>query len=99
MQLLVLTALGVLGLFLHVIAKLYEDYKAMLATPDESDDITFWQVWRRRNLVISIISLVLVVGLIVAQFYAFEHGLLTKQSALLIGYALDSALKNFTPKG
>lgn len=62
MNLLTLIGIGILGLLLHVLTKLYEDYKEMLSTPDDSDDKTFWQVWKKKNLVLSLISLALVAG-------------------------------------
>lgn len=99
MQILELTGLGLLGLLLHVIVKFREDYLAMLATPDTEDDKTFWQVWKKRNLVISLVSIPIVVGVVIAQHFITENGLLTNQSVFFVGYALDSALKTFTPKG
>lgn len=99
MTLLALTGLGLLGLLLHVIVKFREDYLAMLATPDTEDDKTLFAVWKKRNLVISLISIPIVAGVVIAQHFITDGGLLTNQSVFFVGYALDSALKTFTPKG
>jgi len=95
-HLLELAGLGLLGQTLHVMVKLYEDYKAMLATPEEDDDNTFWRTWKKRNLVTSIFSVFIVVGLIAAQYFMWD--IMTNETAFFIGYMLDSALKNFMPK-
>lgn len=94
--LLQLCLLGLLGLSLHIVVKLYEDYKAMLATPEEDDDNNFWKVWKKRNFVTSLLSIFIVVGLIIGQYYMWD--IITTENAFFIGYMLDSTLKNFAPK-
>jgi len=81
---------------LHVVIKLRDDYKSILDTPDEEDDNKFWRTWKRRNLLDTILSVVIVAGLIVGQYYMWD--ILTRESAFFIGYTLDSVLKNFSPK-
>lgn len=96
-EIIVLMGLALLGQGLHILFKLYEDYNAMLATPDEEDDKTFWKIWRRRNLVVSMISVLLTAGLVIAQYFMFHPPILSREMAFGIGYMLDSFLKNFNP--
>lgn len=74
MQLLFYCLLSLLGLLIHTLMEIYEEYKIALQSPSEDDENTFWKMWKRKKLIFTIISGVLSLSLVVAIYFVFPDG-------------------------
>jgi hypothetical protein len=73
-QLIFYFLLSLLGLVLHTLMEIYEQYKQALESPDENDEATFWKTWKRKKLVLTLISAALTFSMVTAIYFLFPDG-------------------------